>query len=589
MEIDITPAFLQPYFQGKKQHCSYKDSCKLYEALRVHADGEFPVKIIHERRPSESDEILAYREKIYEPITKDTFKRILTSLNKIRRSSDWSVRYDSNNFPGSLPEQNQPDKYTEEEFPHHTSITNWLFTILLKNYLVDPNAVVMVKPLSFEVKTSEFLEPFPYVFNSDKVLEYMDGELAILKSDERVQFSYGNGVKYDGDVFYVVTAEYIQRWVQQNAKREFLLESEYPHGLPYMPVFRLWADFYKQFDDSWISESRISSIVPRLNETIREYSDLQAGVVNHLYPEKWEWDSIGCDACKNEMGLSIGKVKQGKSMVTCPKCKGTGANHGPYKKMVIRPTNKNLGEQEAPIPPMGYVTKDVEIIKLQDERVDKHQYAALASINMQFLLNVPLNQSGYAKEVDKDELNHFVYGIAEDMVAFMDKIYQMVIDYRYMLIVPNQEQRSAMLPMIAVPEKYDILSLTYLLDELTKAVTARVSPAIIMNMMKEYISKKYYNNQQLRDVLMLTLDLDPLACIAMDDKMQMKQTGAITEVDYIISANIQQFVNRAMNEEKNFAQQKPEEKRAVMVKYAEEALNTISGKAALEDAATGVV
>lgn len=582
--MELTPQFLQPYFDGKKKHAGYAVTVELYQKLCIHANGEYADKLINERRPSESDEIKAYREKIFEPVTKDSFKRILTSLNKIRRSSDWSVRYEADDMPASLPEQDLPYAYTEEQFPGgYGSVTNWAFTVLLKNYLVDANAVIMVMPLNTEPEANEYLEPFPLIFNSDKVLEYKEGELVILQGESNAEFKYGHTTRYDGEVYYVITPEYIQRWEQLNSKREFILAGEYYHELGMMPAFRITADFYKTFGTQRISESKISSVVPRLNEMVREYSDLQAGVVSHLYPEAWEWETETCSNCKNsETGKSMGRVlggKDGKELVPCPACGGSGrgAGTGPYRKMIVRGANTNIGEQAAPIPPKGYVEKNTNIIELQDKRIDKHQYAALASINMQFLLNVPLNESGYAKEVDKDELNHFVYGVAEDTVHIIDKIYQLIIEYRYRVAVPDSVKRNAMLPAISVPEKYDLLSLTYLLEELTKAIAAKVSPAIIITMLKEYVSKKFYNNPQLRDTLTCMLDLDPFACMDTETKVQLKQTGGIVEIDYIISANIQQYVMRAMEEDKAFISKPYPEKRKVMEKYAMEAQVKING------------
>ena len=43
-----------------------------------------------------------------------------------------------------------------------------------------------------------------------------------------------------------------------------------------------------------VKESRISSIVPFLKEAIREYSDLQIGVVKNLHSKEWIYNMKDC-------------------------------------------------------------------------------------------------------------------------------------------------------------------------------------------------------------------------------------------------------------------------------------------------------
>src|ERR1700749_709892 len=98
MPIIATPDLIQSYATKQFKYKGFDKSVELYEDIRVHADGEVPKCIIEERRPSESDRIKEYREKIYVPITESTVSKVITSLSKIRRSQDWSIDYD----PGKI-------------------------------------------------------------------------------------------------------------------------------------------------------------------------------------------------------------------------------------------------------------------------------------------------------------------------------------------------------------------------------------------------------------------------------------------------------------------------------------------------------
>jgi hypothetical protein len=197
------------------------------------------------------------------------------------------------------------------------------------------------------------------------------------------------------------------------------------------------------------------------------------------------------------------------------------------------------------------VQKSVEIAKLQDERVRKHLFDALATLNMEFLAETPLNQSGAAKEVDKDELNNFVNSIAEDLVRIMDNIYLYICDYRYGFI-EDVEKRHTQIPSVNVPTKFDMLSSNYLLAELTAAKTGGISPVIKKALEIEFAKKKFNTMPEISEFSQLTFELDPLYGLTEDEKFLRKSNGGITELDYIISCNITSFVQRAMNENKAF-------------------------------------
>lgn len=543
---------LIPYFKGQKKHIAYEKTKDLYEAIKVHSSGDKPDKLLNDYRPSETAEIKDYRLKIHEPITKEVISQISTSLNKIRRSSDWSVKYGVE-IPTSIIESETPEQYFERRYPYMESLNNWVFSVLLNQYLIDSNAVCLVMPTELSIESTEYLKPYPIIFNSDNVYEYKYNELAILKSNDKAIFKKGRNLNTEGDKFYVVTKEYIQIW-EQTAK-SYDLVTEWNHNLGYLPCFKLRGVVNCAYEKEIVWESRINSIIPRLNKVARQDSDLDAGIVTHLYPEAWEYASQPCMKCFDyTIGQSTGKVKSGDSYVGCSSCSGTGivANSGPYKKLVIRPTNQNMGESPIPTPPKGYIDKPIEIIKIQDEIIEKNTYKALSAINMQFLIQTPANQSGYAKDVDRDELNNFVYSIAEDLVWIMDKIYKVSIDIRYFFIA-TPEQRELMCPSVAVPEKYDILSLNYLMDELATAIEKKLPPSILNSMLIEFTNKKFYNEPEIKNDLTLALKLDPMPCLSNDEKAIIKMNNGVSEVDYIISCNLVRFITEAKEKQSNFA------------------------------------
>jgi hypothetical protein len=328
----------------------------------------------------------------------------------------------------------------------------------------------------------------------------------------------------------------------------------YVHGLGYLPVVKMKGIYREQFINQTLNESRIYTMTPRLNEMAREYSDQQANITLHLFPQRWEYQSETCRNCMDN-GISLGKIKDPanpKKFIKCPACNGTTQKIavGPYQKTIVRPAK--------------------EVIKLVDERIEKHGYMALASINMQFLDKSPIAQSGTAKEVDRDELNTFIYNVAEDIVSFMDDSYKVMNDYRYRVVIEDEKLRAALLPMIYVPQDYSILGSRYLAESVKQARDAKMPPLVIAELEEQFVEKTFYNDESTLTEYRLVMNLDPMPGLSVDEKMSVYQNGGTTKELYIISSNITPFVYRALNEVEGFAEMEYQEQMTILKKYAAE-------------------
>lgn len=573
-KLTFTPLELKNYFgtEVKYKHCFYEKSIEKADQMLVHADGKYPCKLLDSRRPNEPTEVLEYRKSIFVPKTKPYFSKIQSSLQKIRRSSDWSIRYEGD-FP-KIPEGETLKDYCEFNFPQFSSVTNWVFSVLLKKYLTDPNAVLFIYPKEVGVEENKYLTPVIQVIGSPHVIDYVYQDYAVLENPAGCIYTTGKG-SYPGKSYYVVTVEKITRYDQIDGHGRLAPMVDYEHGLGELPVYKIGAVIAEATADKILYESRISGIIPEFDEAIREYSDLQASKVLHMYPERWEFTQNECMSCKG-----TGKRRNplwfdgcGADILCELPCDNKSCYNGyvvagPYSKMMIRPTNSIEGQQQIPNPPAGFIEKDVEIIKVQGESVTEHIVNGLASINFEFIATTPLNQSGTAKEVDKDELNNTVHSIAEDLVRCMDWSYFIIAKYRYGMIY-DEKNIYAMVPKIAVPEKYDILSATHMEAQLKNLKDSKANPAITNAVEVEYAGKAFNNDPAIREMVQLVLSLDPLANISEDDKMTRLSNKGITQITYVISSNIHEFVQRAMEENEGFEEMEPEEQKKIITGYAE--------------------
>lgn len=559
----ITPSEIAQYYKGKKKHSRYEESVRYEREVRIHMDGLFPDKLIKERRPAESETIKAYREKIYSPITMTSMDKVYTSLQKIRKSPDWSIKY-SNEYPKVISEDETLQYYMEYYFDKYTSFTNYFFNNVFKEYLVDANSIILWIPDNIDNQETEYLEPCPEIFTSQQIFDFKEDEWYLLKSTENARYRDSYGDFRDGDVFYYVDEYVIQRFDQINARGNFDEVMNYEHNLGILPIVQLYGKVFTHSGKTAIYKSRISPMLPELDEAAREYSDLQAEIVQHIHSTVWAYNSQECNKCG---GAGVIQSKEA-APIACTTCHGKGVlPFNPYENLILRPTA--AGENAAPIPPMGYVAKQTDIAKLQDVRVQDHIFRAYSSINFEFLAQTPLNISGTAKEIDRSELNNFVYSIGEDVVRIFDDSYYIVNEYRYKDIVTDKAKRDEMLPKINVPEKFDIVSEMVLAEEIRVMKEANIDPIIINAALEEYVNKKFNTDDELRGIVQTSLKCNPYSSMSDDNVITRLTNDGINQTDYVLFCNIKKYVERAMEENKDFLSMPLQMKKDILVKYAD--------------------
>ncbi len=579
LPIFPTERDLKDYLQGGKKHKLYDETKKLADNMCLHLNKVFPKELIEERRPAESTEVHAYRQKIYRSKTLNPPQKVLNSLGKIRRSKDWMIKFPENTN-ATITEEETLESYCTLNYPNYGSIEQWAFSELIKTQGTDANAYIAVIPQQFEIDGSDHFKPVAMIFQSEQVLYPPDkGDFCVLKSTDKVDLADDKGnVSYnEGSVYYVINTAVIRRYEQTTAGMNFrLIENKNPFGE--IPVFKIKAVSKVQKDNSNIQITRLDPMIESLDEAAREYSDLQGVKVQHANPLFWYIQSEECNTCKG-----LGKVQEGTGVdrctLTCKKCEGTGKlKFSPYVSLAVKPAS--LGQQNVPTPPAGYVQRDVEVMKYLGESVKGHLFDALASVNFQFLDQTPLSISGDAKNVDREELNNFVYSFAEDMIWSIEKVIYWINEWRYYISVVDKRARRAMLPKIPTPENFDLLPSEYLIDEISKAKTSKINPDLIAALEKDFAAKKFYNKPEVSERLSLAFELNPLPGISDDEKMTRLSNKGITLQDYVISSNIEQFVKRALQEETDFLKKKWTEQVKVMEKYAIEKVkqNTAADK-----------
>ena len=549
-------ALAKSYIINAKKSPVFVESVDIYNHLRFHIDGykynpnsvdnPYFATLIEARRPNESDSIVAYRKKNYLPKTKQPCFKVLNSLKKIVKSGDWKIDYSKADNP-SIVGDDTLQKYCEKDYPMFKSLENWAYSLATKQLISDPNGLYYVEPMNWDIQNGEKYEPIARFVKTPDVFAFKQDEFTLFKSQHVNTVRDTSGELRDLPIYIMITPTTFAYVKEVNVERDLVLEVK-STTMNEMVARKIGGVLKDVQMGEAVYNSFIDPMLPSLDSVAGESSDLQAEVVQNIYSTMWYVSGNDCTSCQ---GSGVVDIKG--TQTACTKCEGNGRMlKSPFKDMVIGADG--LGENGVPTPPGGYIQKSTEIVSLQDERIRNHIFDALASLNMEFLAQVPTNQSGVAKEVDRDELNNFVFGVAYHLVEnIINPIYTMINDLRYGVIVPDEKKRDEMLPSINVPEKYDLLSANSMLDNFKKATESGIDNSIRDEYEVDIINKFFNNQPDVRDKLLLIKTLDPLRGIAEDEKLQLFNSAVITKEDYVLSTYINVFVDMLLASDDDFA------------------------------------
>lgn len=565
MKLEIST--VEPYLKlnNPKRRDNYKEYEGAAEQASWHFEGEYPAELIERKRPSEDSDIRQYRKDSFQPMTKATATKVLSSLQKIRKSPDWNVTRGKD--ISLVAKDEDIFNFMYHHFPVFHSIERWAFNYFLRRYLIDAGAMVITLPISFQIQDNEYFKPYSTIIECDDVYEYIPNEYIIWESEEEHTY-YEGKMKKEGFVCYGLTTTMLYRYVQTDSRGAFRIDFEYEHNLGVLTCYPVGAVVTDAEDQMLTYETRIAGIIPALNEAIALYSDIQAEVVQHVHSTMYSYQAQECTTC-NGSGLTL---NQEAVQVQCSSCKGKGIfPFNPYEHVVIRP--QNLGDQAPPTPPVGYIQKNTEIITILDNRYKQQLYDALSAINMEFLTERPLNQSGTAKQVDAEELNNFVYSVAEDIVYAIERSTYHCALWRYSTLNISNEDFMLMLPTLNVPTHFDLISDSVMLDEIARMSTAKVDATLIKATNIAYAKRKFSTSPEVADEVVSRMMLDPLSGMSEDQILMGKTDGFISDVNLVIHYNINEFIDKATEDIANWVDMTKKEKKAVMVGYAQEYLS----------------
>lgn len=524
--MELNKDYFNNIKQGKIRHTYYHKTVVHARDMGVHVEGETPEHLLNINRPNEQKEIKEYRLATYQPVTKSLSDKVVNTVNKIFNPRLWTFSFPDMSSNDTLAE------YLTEDYPYYRSLMNFVTETFTVKDFSDPNGAIVVMPQNFDIEDSELFEPVAIIYPAETLVDY---------GTDYYTFLFG-------DVIKVFTSETIS--YHKEIKGEWHEIWFYEHSLTVPPVFRL-GGIIKGKQDPFYYESWIRGVLPHWNQVIQLTSDLQAAYINHLYMDKWEFETEceadGCISGKIKTEIENGLEKGEWVEVDCKACNGVGkVSRSPFG---IHTVNRDaISSDINPIPPAGYIDKPITVVDKVEDRIDKEEKRGLSSINMEIVQMVGEDQSGIAKTIDREDLNAFLGRYSRHVFEYvLPQLIFLIAKWRYGLMTDVK----AILPEISQPKDFNILGLEQLSQEYKEATVANVSDGYLMHIEKELVQSKFANNDNARKLNDTLINLNPYPGKSVDDLLTLQNLGEEAWSIYKF-IHLIELVNEAVDAKKDF-------------------------------------
>lgn len=593
MIVEITPeieAIIRSFTAKiEKYNPVYDDErderVKQSKIIRPHSLGEVDDNFFKKYIPSEPDFAREYKIENFRAITKPYYQKICSTVSKINRAPDFLITFPVEK-QARINEEFSLEKYLNKFHEHH-SFREWVFNYWVKQLLDEPNGVTVILPSEEQDELDLYVKVEVDCYPAESVIKYEKGEYCILREGENEWYYIDNT--------YVIEIEktlehYNDKGVTKTADR-YVIKKVEKHLAGLLPVIYnggVIKETVDQYGDTEkVFESFIAGIVPCFDQALLENADRNVSIPLHVYPEKETFAQNICTACNGEKTVRESYItKAGKNSfrdVTCKTCEGIGyLTAGAFSTTVRKPQKTN--ELQIPFPGTVYITKDLEPVKMLNEDVQRLLTEGLKAVNLEFLSEMPANESGVSKVIDWESANDFLYTVANWVVMRMNWMIKVINRERYAFALYQDKgtykdylEMDKYLPMVQVPERYDIITAKAITERIESATKAGVSSSYVTELEKRLVEKEFRGDKETVAYQKTVIELDPLRGMTEEDRVLKLTNGGVSQLDYVISSNINNFVWEAYLTNKKFYELEPLQQKAQIKTIAEKYMKEMRG------------
>lgn len=517
----------------------YSERVALFEGILLHSsfNKDLLKRLLKKTYPSEPENIQAYRESVFLPITKTYFDKVLATLKRAYTSDEFSYSIEPSKLEAVL----------DMPYGGCNNFFQWGFTAALKNILEDANgAFVTLDYESWNIINAYVGEnTFDYSKNIVKTF-FFNSKQIIAKTDVDCL------IQLDNFYLYVTLNSCTVLYEEKGNIVEVNIINNTPVDILTFSV----GNYVKE----GLKESLISGVCPFWTQALIEFSDKQGAIKHHIYPEKWRIETGVCGACNGVGTITYTNPDGTKFNEICKSCDGTGHQpSGIYSELVI---TKDFLSGDLKPPFMGYVEKSLDAVEFISKDIENNIFSGLSAVNMEFLLETPLNQSGTAKEIDKSDVNHFIKAvgialtddvlvpIAQAVIFFnelMNRTNSTAFEVSYDINGVMSETYKKPLITITLPRNIDYTGSNNNTESIKQILESNLSQPLKKEAEKRFIKEQILVNSKDSKLISECIILDTLYGLSVQEKIQLFNTGVISSKELYISLYIYELIQQAVD------------------------------------------
>jgi len=493
-------------------------------------------------RPNEPDDIKAYRIRVFQNELLSPYNKIVIKFNGIKKAEGFSI-----NFPEQLSDTATGEdlkNYTENIYPYYGGFPNWFWNKRFKSFITDANSWTIVAPEQNPESDAMYGMPVCFFVFSENIIDFKDGEYVSWFEGE-IFAQAKRMYEFDKKSFRI----FIKQTNADNAN-EWQLEYEIINQTGILTACRAGGFPEEVIEGRDVFTSIIAPIAPFFIKAMNVLSDEDGARINHLHPYLVVHETDPCAVCggtgwqRDQVPNANGKF----GIIVCTACNGERYPSSPFGKLTVRPPLN--GEQPVPNPAAYYVERPIELLKYISEIIKDKVAGGFQALGFDFMYQVPLNQSGVAKEFDRTEGEYAMYRMAMVIAEHLQMLYYFMASWRQPAL--GDAKWKQQVPEIVLPEKFDIVTSDIVRQEMEAMGKAGITPEMTNNMQLIYAKKKFGENSKEYKKILASTQLDPFSSYKLDDKIKLQNSPAIDIKDIYTSLNLPKLLNMAEEQDPEF-------------------------------------
>jgi hypothetical protein len=496
---------------------------KIYESIKPHFYGEVPPSL-DTAFPNEDEQILDYRKKTYQAKTESPVVKAITELHRLLSSAKHSVKCEN------LQMQELSENYKFGD----VNLQEYIFSILVANRVLDPNAVVLIEPIGDGLTNDSVrLDIEMKIIQSDRIV-FNDPEYKLLIYKGISKNKYAT-LGIENPLYYHIVTDMFYAQARAYGDKT-MFEVIYEHNSAIMPWVTLGGRVVPKYDNYGntfkIYKSDFSPAIPYLNDAAIFDNQHKSVMLATCFPIKFN-EGIDCISC-NGIGRAV-DPKNTDMSITCKSCNGHGKTLSitPLAAYNLNPTTNKFGDNQQPIDPIRYYSPDVSTIqetnKVATESLNKAEH--VLNINR----SLKSAQSGVAKEMDREPEYIEVGKISNDVYSRYKDILKII---QALVFMDSDSPIN-----VNAPISFDLKTEIELMQEFA-ASQQGLPIAIRYESYISYVDRRYNADPVARQIATICAMYNSVYLLTPDERVNMLASGQITERDAISA----QFVFDAITE-----------------------------------------